>query len=774
MQNGTYRGTVRRVFFANPESPFMAGVLALDDEGAKALSQSEMRFSGKVAAAVGDKLEVVGRWTKHPKFGDQFEVESGLVKMDESPTALAHLLATDDRFEGLGPVRAKRVVEAALALSNDGDLAVALKEYTEEIATRAKVSIEIVRNACEVWNERRTYFDALAQLVGMGWSNAQAQSIVAKLGDNAPAVVRGEPYSLIGMIPRFGFRTVDQVARRMGIDLVDPMRLSSGIAYCLDQMSGSGSTWTTRSGLLAAALQELRPDSLQAESLTSQALDSMIALGLVYSDVAPNGSEVVADARMAAAEFEVFERLVSGLKHDGEHDEWLSSARGIDLEMPRAKKVMATLNAGQRRAVLGTWRWGINLITGGAGVGKTYTMRSICEIAEEAGLTVALAAPTGKAARKLAQATGRDAMTIHRLLEPRFDEETGGFRFARGKNSQLDFDLVVVDEVSMVDVKLMRSLLHAVSPMTRLLLVGDHHQIPSVGAGAILRDLLSGGAAYHEAVHVLTEIVRQAGDLARNTTALLDGVVHPHTSPVWGVQHVDKGDGHGAAALVSAIVEHVVTAPTPLEPFGRPLDLAWDVQVLAPMKKGELGTYALNAHLQRLRQRLLGNPAPEPIGPDERPRPLIGDRIIWTKNDYTLGIFNGTQGVVVNLRRGKGMDLILEDGREVEIESSKMVNVEVAYAMTIHKSQGSEWPYVIMVASSSHWVMHDRNLLYTGASRASQSLTVIGDAAGIRHFAAERKSALRQTFGSLMVAGWRPKVAPRVVDDAQLVGDEAA
>lgn len=776
MTNETLRGTVSRVFFANPDSPWMAGVLALDDG-------QEVRFNGKCVAQVGDKLELAGRWGQHPKFGRQFEAETGLVKMDESPEALAHMLSTDSRFKGLGPVRARKVVDAALALSGDGDIASALKDYAAEISSRAGCPLDVVENAGKVWNERRSYFDALALLCEQGWSNAQAQTIIHVLDENAPAIVRENPYLLIGRIPRFGFRTVDVVAQKMGIETGNPQRLVAGVAYCLDQEASGGNTWTTREGLLYAASQELRPDTLDGEDRIASAMEGLIAAGAIHIDVSPLGTEIVADARLAKVEFDVFERLLAGL---GEKRD----IHSFKLDGPRAQAVLLTLNEGQAKAVWGFWTHRFSVVSGGAGVGKTYTMRAVCEIAEENGLVVALCAPTGKAARKLSHATERNASTVHRLLEPKFNEETGDFRFTRGPSNPIkvavsgstgetlllqqarldggimpgwnvrDVDLVVVDEVSMVDVRLMRSLLLAMKSGTRLLLVGDHHQIPSVSPGAILRDLLAAQGKYDGAVHILTEIVRQAGDLARNTTALLGGVVVASNSAVWGIEHTEKGHEDSAAAHVAMLVEAVVTDPNILEPFGRPLDLAWDVQVLAPQKKGELGTYALNVHLQKLHQRLRGNAPPEPTKKDERPKPMIGDRVIWTRNDYTLDLYNGTQALVMGFKKGGAMEIHTEDGRDVTVPPEKRIRVEVAYAMTIHKSQGSEWPFVVLIGSSSHWHMHDRNLFYTGASRAAESLTIVGDRGGIKHFVSEKKSAARQTFGALIVHGWQPNQSP--------------
>lgn len=746
MEAITLRGKVGRVFFSNPSGPFMAGTLEPDDTKTHT---GAVRFSGKLAANVGDKLELVGDWTEHPRFGRQFDAKTALIKMDESPDALAHLLASDDRFRGLGPVRAKRVVEAALALSDGGDMAQALRDHTWKIAERAGCPVDVVENAAEVWNSKKAHFEALAQLCEQGWSNAQAQSILHRFGEGAPALVRADPYMLIGKIARFGFRTVDAIARRLGVPSNDPNRLMTGVAYCLDEMGSNGNTWTTRDGLVENAIQELRPDTLDGEDRIRDALKNLIASGMVVVEHAPNGIEVVADAALAAAEFDVFWRLIEGL--DDRH-----RLPSLNLTGPRCAAVIGTLNKGQAHALACFSSSRFSVISGGAGSGKTYTMRAICEAAEENGLVVALAAPTGKAARRLAHLAERPASTVHRLLEPIFDETSGQFRFRRGPACPIEADLIVIDEVSMMDVKLMRSLLVAIAPDTRLLLVGDHNQIPSVSPGAILRDILSAEKRFGDSVTILREIVRQAGVLARNTCAILDGLAVTQTTPSWGITKTEKGSEEAAATMAAALFEALVTAPEPLQPFGRQLDPAWDVQVLSPMKKGPLGTHALNVELQKLRQRLLGNPPPPALKADERPKPLVGDRVIWTENDYTLDLFNGTQGIVLGLEKGGAMRLFIEDGREVVIPPEKRSRVDLAYALTIHKAQGSQWPCVILVASSAHYIMHDRNLLYTGASRAAESLTILGDMNGLRHFAAERKSAERQTFGAFIVRGWLP------------------
>jgi len=734
-------GNVTRVFYSNADTGWMAGKLRTD------AAPNEVSFAGKVFAEVGDTVELTGTWTQHPKYGTQFEAETGLVRMDESPEALIHLIASRDEFSGIGAKRAEKIVTTALTLSRDGDLGKALEDWSAEIAQRAKVPRKVVVKAAEEWQARRSAYSALAKVVELGWSSSQAQTIVDELGENAAAIVRADPYLLIGRVPRFGFRTVDAVALGSGRDATSPERFTAGLAYCLDRIATQGHTWTRREDLIHEATQELRPDTLEAEALILDSIDEMIRLGAIVEHSTSEG-EVIADAKLAQVELEVMRRLTSDLAEP--------AGDRLDLASPLAASKIATLNEGQRRALEGIAAHRVAVMSGGAGVGKTYTTDAICTAAEANGLRVALCAPTGKAARRLMTSSGREASTIHRLLEPLYQDHTGGFAFGRNEDKPLEADLVVVDEVSMVDVRLMSALLAALPDGCRLLLVGDHHQIPSVGPGAILRDLLAMRSRFPEAIHVLDEVVRQAGELERNTSAILDGVVAKKPSPAWAIV-TDSDDERTAEACVAQVA--AMLSDEFADCFGRRLDPAWDVQVLAPMKKGPLGVVALNTRLQALRQRMLGNLPPPPPEPGKMPKPVVGDRIIWTKNDYKLELHNGTQAIVTKIERNGTMELLLEDGREVQVKPGDRKNVELAYALTIHRAQGSEWPVVIVAISRSHYIMADRSLLYTAASRAALSLTIMGDPKGIHAFASQRRASARQTFGRLMGQGWRERNA---------------
>ncbi len=742
----TLNGTIDRVFFSNPDRPWMAGKLRA--ENGKLVS-----FSGTLAAPEGESVTLEGGWVDHPKYGRQFEATSGRVRLDETPEGLVRLISDSADFSGIGPARARKIVDAALALSPDGEAITGLRVKTAEVAERAGVPLDVVEALVETWNARAESYAAVSALVDQGWTAAQSEKIVRVLGENAPALVKDNPFMLIGKIARFGFRTVSAVADKMGIAPSDPRRLAAGVAYCLERQAEHGHTWMGYEALIAEAVKELQPNTLQDEILIEDAIGELVTSRLLFSEIEPNGTSILADAHLARAESGAFSRLIAGLTEEVEP---------LPLTGEDSAEVVATLNDGQAAALDAFSRHRFAVISGGAGVGKTYTMRAVHNVARENGLTVACCAPTGKAAKRLSLSTGAEALTIHRLLEPFHTED--GFKFSRHKGNPVEADLVIVDECSMIDVRLVSSLLDALPSTCRLLLVGDHNQIPSVGPGAILRDLLAGATKFGGAVSVLSKVVRQAGQLDRNTRAILDGVVVNESSPAWAVVPTEPGNYRGAARTAREVVEALVASGDPaIESFfGRPLDLAFDVQVLAPMKNGDLGVHALNVELQALRQRLLGNLPPEPVAKDRKPKPLVGDRVLWTVNDYELGLLNGTQAIVLEARKDGSMLLLTEDGEEKKVSTAKRANVEVCYAMTIHKSQGSEWPAVVLVVGSCHRYMADRNLLYTGASRAAKSLTIVGDAAGLRVYAQSQKSERRSTFGEFMVQGWVPAHLPSV------------
>ena len=403
----------------------------------------------------------------------------------------------------------------------------------------------------------------------------------------------------------------------------------------------------------------------------------------------------------------------------------------------------AELNPEQRAAVKNALSYSISLMTGGAGSGKTYAVSTITSIAERLELSVVLAAPTGKAAKRLEEVVGHDASTVHRLLG------FNGHTYSRDALNPIEADILVIDEVSMVDVPLAWRLFQAVNrEKTAVVLVGDHNQLPPVGPGNLLRDLVKSRAI---PTTVLTRIIRQAGELKENSTAILAGEVRP-TSEVkagarrpWYVidKFTDAGDLRRMLILLFDEVLH--------ERLG--YDLVRDVHVLTPTHKGSLGTVELNIELQRLLQKKLFQFNVPEVDAGHRPRLYPGDKVIQTKNDYELGVMNGSMGIVMSVDPKDGM-VVDFDGRPVEIKSGSdaLGNIQLAYATSIHKVQGSEFPCAVVVAHKSHSFMHHRNLLYTAVTRAKESVIILGDRWGIEHCAQKRQVDLRNTFLSFLLA----------------------
>lgn len=403
-----------------------------------------------------------------------------------------------------------------------------------------------------------------------------------------------------------------------------------------------------------------------------------------------------------------------------------------------AASVPPELNACQRRAYLAAARQKAVLIAGGAGVGKSYVVGKIARLYADRGYRVALAAPTGKAAKRIEQIVDMPAQTVHRLLK------YNGHVFARNEESPLICDVVIVDEVSMLDVPLCYHLFKAIDfTKTNLVLVGDHNQLPPVGSGNIIRDILTNGLL---PTVILDEVVRQAGLLKENSIAILDGRVAGNT---------ETGEGRKSWYLVDKFSEQADILNFIMLMYGKILDeklgyhLVNNVQLLAPMKKGLLGVDNLNIVLQRLIQKKYYGVDVEDVPAGRRPRFYLRDKVIQLRNNYDLNVMNGSIGVIEDYDADNGVYTILFDEGETQVEREDMKDVALAYALTFHKSQGSEYDCGIVVVHKSQSFMHHRNLFYTGVTRAKKTAIIIGDRWGIRNCAKQRITDRRRTFLSL-------------------------
>ena len=715
------RGRIDAVYYAGAR--FSAGRLIT-------LAGNEISFAGKLYAREQDQVVLEGRWVTHPKYGRQLEVETLTYNLELDADGLAHYLAHHPDIKGIGPVKAKRIAER---FGRDFDRVIV--EEPEAVAEAAKLPLATVERLREAWQKTREVNRAFTQLSAYGLTHHQVTSLVDRLGNDALGLLQTDPYLIVREIPGFGFKRVDKIARRIGTAKDDPSRIRAGILDCVTSALGQGDCWIEFEELIERANALLVMDTLDSRDRIEQWLKSLIDDGTL-SCASQSSRFLVARPDIRRMEEDLAATLGQGDRDNPHFPEPEDLPDLIDELAP-------TLLPDQHEAVLTALSHAITLISGGAGSGKSYTVAALTRIYEEKDLKVILAAPTGKAAQRLEEVSGHRAGTLHRLLG------FNGKSFARGPEHPINADVVIVDEVSMVDVPLAWQLFRTLDlDRTAVVLVGDHNQLPPVGPGSLLRDLVESRSV---PTVVLDKVVRQAGVLKENSIAVLKGQVRKTSEReasgrrAWYLvdQFTDPDD---AQRFLLKLFESVLSERLEFH-------LRDDIQVLTPTHKGPLGTRALNLALQRLIQaKLWGVEAPLPK-PGRRPRLLVHDKVIQTRNNYALGVMNGAVGTVTDVDRD-GSLLVAFDGMPVGIESDSpnRADIELAYALTIHKAQGSEFPCAVVVVHKSHSFMHHRNLFYTGVTRAKEATVIVGDRWGIANCAKKRHLDKRKTFLSLLLS----------------------
>jgi exodeoxyribonuclease V alpha subunit len=721
----TVRGRVEEVFYSSPR--FSAGRLRTDDG-------ETISFAGPIMVREHDPVVLRGCWEEHPKYGRQLKVESLEYDTELDAEGLANYLANHPDIKGIGPVKARRIAEQ---FGDDFDRV--LSEEPETIAEAVHLSVDAVHALREEWLRTKAVNAALTWLSAFGLTHHQVSTLVERFGNNVVALLQTDPYLIAREVPGFAFKRVDKIARKLGAPKDHPSRIRAGILHCVEEHVEQGDCWVEYEELIDQANALLVMDTLDSRARIEKALDALIE-EKTLSCASCGGRFLVAKPMLRAMEEDlgvIFGRQRNANPHFSEIPDLEEL---VDHAAPQ-------LNVGQREAVLTTLRNRLALICGGAGSGKTFTIAAIAGLYEEQGLSVILAAPTGKAAKRLEQVVGREAYTIHRLLG--YD----GQEFKRTAEDPLEAAVVIVDEVSMVDVTLAWHLFQAIDlERTAVVLVGDHNQLPPVGPGNILRDLIDTRAV---PTVILDEIVRQAGVLKENSIAILRGEVEK-TAP-------ENGTGRRPWYLVDQFTDVWDIQRFVVELFESVLierldfDLVQDVQVLTPTRKGPLGVEELNAKLQHVVQDILWGVDVPPPRPGRRPRFLLHDKVIQTRNNYELGVMNGAVGQVTAIERDGAMEVVF-DGQPVIItpDSGRLSDLSLAYALTIHKAQGSEFPCAILLVHKSHSFMHHRNLFYTGVTRAQEVAIVIGDRWGLRNCAQRRHLERRKTFLSLLERPMNP------------------
>lgn len=717
------RGRIERVFFAGPK--FSAGKL-------KTFEGDLVSFAGNIYAQEQQQVQLEGKWTTDPKFGKQFKVDRVVHEIELDADGLIHYLSNHPEIKGVGPAKARRIVESL------GDsFETTLIESPEKISQIGQISLEKAEAFRAEWLKTKDRNAVLTWLSSFELTHFQAKTLEEKLGSSCLDILQDNPYIIAREIRGFGFKKIDKIARKMGTPKEHHGRIEAGIEYCLSEALNNGHCWLEYEELVDQSNLLLVMDALDSRERIEKMLDHLIDKGR-FSCSGEHGRILVAFTHIYEKEKDLAERFS---KAEVANPHFQSSKRSDAL----VEKYRNQLNEEQYDAVRLALSHSITLISGGAGSGKSYTISVINTICEAFNLDVILSAPTGKAAKRLEEVSGKGGVTVHRLLG--YD----GKGFARDASNPIDADILVVDEFSMVDVPLCWQLFEAIDfSRTALILVGDHNQLPPVGPGNVLRDLIQNAAV---PMVILQKVVRQAGVLKENCTAILKGDVRKSSEITlagrrdWYLVDQFTEAEHAARFLEELFLNRI-------EPLG--FDLIRDVQVLTPTHNGLLGTKALNAMLQKLIQKKLWDVEVEPVPVGRRPKFYLNDKVIQTRNNYDLGVMNGSIGIVVGVL-ANGTLQVNFDGIAVEIEKSSpnLGDLQLAYALTVHKTQGSEFPCAVVLIHKSHAFMHHRNLFYTGVTRARKSAIVLGDRWGIRNCASRCQVDDRHTFLSQMLAGNR-------------------
>ena len=744
-------GVVDRIVFANPDNGWT--VLRLTVRG-----KGEMTAVGHLASAQpGETLKLRGRWVKDRKYGRQFRVESFETARPATYIGIERYLSSG-LIQGIGKTMAKRLVhEFGL------DTLDVIENEPEKLQTVDGIGAVRSARIREAWKAQRDVRDIMVFLQSHGVGTAYATKIQKRYGEEALRVVRETPHRLAQDVYGIGFKTADRIARDVGVLHDAPERLRAGLLHALRDGRDRGHVFQWRLDLVLQANDLLDvPDGAIPEDQLLDALGDLTAQGEITTVDARDwqmrrGPQVPRDD--VAVYLKQVERAESHVADALRH---LTGQTELPLRLDVEKALdwyqgfaRIELAPSQREALRKALLTKVLVITGGPGTGKTTLVRGLVEILRRKHQRIALTAPTGRAAKRLGDATGMEAKTLHRLLE--FQPETR--TFARGPSQPLAADLVVVDEASMLDTSLASSLLWAVPEEARLVLVGDVDQLPSIGPGRVLADIIESEEV--ETVR-LTEIFRQARSslIVVNAHRVRDGLV-PHGGAEPDVTY--DGPSETARAVrrrhqdgrkrepdadfffiereepeaILSTVEHLVAERIPSS-FG--FDPKTEIQILTPMRRGLLGTGQLNAELQALL-----NPDGETVSRGGQVL-RVGDRVMQRRNNYDLGVFNGDVGHIVGFDLQEQRASVDLDGRMVIYPFSDLDELTLAYACSIHKSQGSEYPCVVLPLHTQHWVLLQRNLLYTAITRGKQLVVIVGSRRALvqatRHQTTHRRRTL--------------------------------
>ena len=718
-------GYVESITFRNEENGYTVLTLSY--------GKKEIKCTGNFGyISEGEYLEIEGEEVFHDIYGEQIKVTSYKVIPATDELSLKKYLGSG-AIKGLGAVLANRIVDKF-----GEDTLRIVEEEPERLAEIRGITIRKAMDICEQVEEKKDMRDVMIFLQGYGISPTLSNKIYTMYGQKVYDIIKTNPYKLADDLSGIGFKTADEIARRAGVEVNASIRIKSGMCYALSDASLSGHTYLPKEKLVEKTINLL---GLRDQYLNADGTYNMDLLDNCFTELVLEKKLILKNIEEKDAVFlstyyytELnIARMLLELNISTPEDDYIMGVKLDTIE----KLSGVELDDLQRKAVIETQNNGITIITGGPGTGKTTTINAIIQMFEADGLEVSLAAPTGRAAKQMNEATGHEAKTIHRLLEISggASEETGrdeiDAKFGRNEQNPLETDVIIVDEMSMVDTFLVHALLKAITIGTRVVFVGDINQLASVGPGNVLRDIIE---SEQFSVVRLTKVFRQAGEsgIVTNAHKINKGEQVALDNSMGDFLYIERENAQMAlnatiGLMMSKLPQYVEAKPM-------------DIQVLTPMRGGILGVNSLNEQLQKYI-----NPQDE----NKREREIAGiifregDKVMQIKNNYQLeweqrseggriydsgtGIFNGDMGIITTINNTTNtMEVVFDDDRYVIYDSKQAEELELAYAITIHKSQGSEYPAVIMPLVSGVSMLMTRNLLYTGVTRAKKCVCIVG------------------------------------------------
>lgn len=708
-------GVLERITFAGEESGFVIARLQQKEE--PDLTTVVGSLGG---VPVGSTLRLTGHWVKDSRYGWQFKVAQCHMLRPNTLNGIQRYLGSG-LVKGIGPAFAARIV-AAFGLDTL-DVLDREPERLLEVAGLGRKRADSIRSA---WAEQRQLHEIMVFLQGYGISSTFAIRIFKRYGVTSLKVVRDNPFQLAEDIRGIGFKSADAIAASLGIAGNDPRRLRAGVLFVLHEATGEGHVFLPETDLVTRAADMLAGEKKQVAAVLPSLLEDEKLVrdaDVVYLAPLFYAEKGAADALAALA----MNVPATAVIQAGQAVDWAE------------KRMKLTLGPGQKEALFAALANKVAIITGGPGTGKTTVLNGLLMIYKAKGLMVALASPTGRAAKRLAEATGQEAKTIHRLLE--FDPGAGGFR--RGRSNPLCCDVLIVDEVSMLDVLLANSLFRALPRSASLVLVGDADQLPSVGPGNVLADVIQ---AKSIAVVRLEQIYRQSeGSLISINAARVNRGETLELLPSYRGDKdfycIFREDADGIATEIVSLVSQRLPKKYGFHPVRQ-------IQVLTPMRRGLAGTVNLNMELQKA----LNTKAAQQ---GDHGRFFPGDKVMQLVNNYDKELFNGDMGLVVAFDQEERLLTVDFDGRQVALEGAELFDLTLAYACTVHKSQGAEFPCVVVALHSSHYPLLERNLLYTALTRGKKLVVLVCNKKGLAVAIRTRKihrrhSRLRERLAALM------------------------